>query len=238
MLYGLTDRRHFLKHAAGISAMGLPAMQFLSTLHAAAGPTAKPIDSKRPRSLVIFWFNGGYSDGDFYDLKPGHQNNGESKAMKTAVSGIEINEMLPTIAGQMNNLAIIRSHTKTEGDHARGSQLTATSRTPNPLVPFPHIGSVYSYVNKEFEGDLPSFISVGGGGGSPGFLGMKFAPFVVGNPGSKPENVSPPSKDLEERMMHELGCSSISNPASNRARTWRRTAKMRPRRTRKCTRRL
>ena len=37
--------------------------------------------------------------------------------------------------------------------------------------------------------DLPAFISVGGPRGGAGFLGMKYAPFNVQNPGTPPENV-------------------------------------------------
>ena len=59
-----------------------------------------------------------------------------------------------------------------------------------------------SYLNKEYEADLPSFISVGGANGArgPGFLGMKFAPFTVQNPGQPPENIRPP-QDVDAARM-------------------------------------
>src|SRR5215469_10828860 len=100
----VTNRRHFLQHAAGLSALGLPALNFFSQLHAATGPVAtKKRDHK---SMIVIWMNGGAAVKDFWDLKPGHVNN-HSKETKTAVSGIEINELLPNIAKQMKNLAII-----------------------------------------------------------------------------------------------------------------------------------
>jgi hypothetical protein len=194
----MVNRRHFMQHAAGLGALGLPALNFFSQLQAAAGPAAtKKRDHK---SMIVIWMNGGAAVKDFFDLKPGHVNN-HAKETKTAVSGIEINELLPKIAKQMKNLAIVRSNTRTEGDHMRGTVLTSTGRTPNPLSEWPSLGSMLAYLQKDSDIDLPSFISVGGAGGArgPGFLGMKFAPFNVQNPGTPPENIKPPA-GLDERM--------------------------------------
>jgi len=202
MAFGSTDRRHFMQHASyglGMSALGLPAANFFSKLHAAAGPTAgKKRDNK---SMIVIWMNGGAAVKDFWDLKPGHANNW-SETTKTAVSGIEINKLLPSIAAQMKHFAVIRSNTRTEGDHNRGTILTSTGRTPNPLSEWPSLGSMLSYLNKDAEVDLPSFISVGGANGArgPGFLGMKFAPFTVQNAGTPPENIKPPADVDMSRM--------------------------------------
>jgi hypothetical protein len=195
----MLNRRHFMQHAAGLGALGLPAFNFFSQLQAAAGPTAtKKRDHK---SMIIIWMNGGAAVKDFFDLKPGHVNN-HAKEAKTAVSGIEINELLPKIAKQMKDLALIRSNTRTEGDHNRGTILTSTGRTPNPLSEWPSLGSMLGYLQKDLDIDLPSFISIGGAGGArgPGFLGMKFAPFNVQNPGTPPENIKPP-QDVDTARM-------------------------------------
>ncbi len=195
----MLNRRQLMQHTAGFAALGLPAFNFFSQLHAAAGPTAtKKRDHK---SMIVIWMNGGAAVKDFWDLKPGHPNN-HATPTKTAVSGIEINELLPKIAAQMKNLAIIRSNTRTEGDHNRGTILTSTGRTPNPLSEWPSLGSMLAYLQKDVEADLPSFISVGGANGArgPGFLGMKFAPFTVQNPGQPPENIKPPADVSELRM--------------------------------------
>ena len=205
MAFGITTRRHFMQHAAGMGALGLPALNFFSQLHAAAGPVAtKKRDHK---SMIVIWMNGGAAVKDFFDIKPGHANN-HAKQRDTAVSGIAINDLLPNIAKQMKNLALIRSNTRTEGDHMRGTVLTSTGRTPNPLSEWPSLGSMLSYLHKEFEADLPSFISVGGAGGArgPGFLGMKFAPFNVQNPGQPPENIKAEvSTDRMERRANLFG---------------------------------
>ncbi|MCE9532401.1 MAG: DUF1501 domain-containing protein [Planctomycetes bacterium] len=200
----MTDRRHFMQHAAGMGALGLPAFNFFSKLGAAAGPVAtKKRDHK---SMIIIWMNGGAAVKDFWDIKPGHANNW-AETTKTAASGVEINKLLPKIAEQMKHFAIIRSNTRTEGDHNRGTILTATGRTPNPLSEWPSMGSMLSFLNKETEADLPSFIGVGGANGArgPGFLGMKFAPFNVQNAGTPPENIRPPQDVSTERMERRAG---------------------------------
>ena len=117
---------------------------------------------------------------------------------------MQISENLPLVGKQMKHLSVVRSLTTTEGDHARGTFLMSTGRQSNPLTEFPHMGSVLSYqYAQDLEAmkhmDLPMFISVGGGRIGPGFLGMKYAPFNVQQPGQPPEGVSPPP-DVAGRM--------------------------------------
>ena len=60
-------------------------MQFLSGLRAAE-TTLK----KENKSLIILWMGGGPSHMDLWDLKPGSQNGGEFKPIKTKADGVEI----------------------------------------------------------------------------------------------------------------------------------------------------
>jgi len=192
--FGITDRRHFLKHAAGATAVTLPGLSFLSDLRAQA-----PAMKKKGKSLIVLWMGGGPSTIDLWDMKPGSPNAGEHKPVSTTASGVQITEHLPKVGKQMNHLSLVRSLTTSEGDHMRGTTLMSTGRTPNPLSEFPHVGSALSYVtSQDAEAmknmELPAFISVGGGRVGPGFLGMKYAAFTVQNPGSPPENVQPPAE--------------------------------------------
>lgn len=192
-MFGITDRRHFLKHTAGAAAVTLPGLEFLARVRAAA-----PEMKQKQKSLIIMWMAGGPPTIDLWDMKPGNSNGGPHRPKPTAASGIEISEYLPTIAKQFKNLSIIRSLNSKEGDHARGTQVMNTGQVPNPLLDFPSIGSVLAYyqamdVEAMKNADLPAFISVGGPRGGSGFLGMKYAPFNVNNAGTPPENVSPPS---------------------------------------------
>ncbi len=203
-MFGITDRRHFMKHAAAGAAVTVPGMSFLAGLTANAAEL-----KKKNKSLIVLWMGGGPTTIDLWDMKPDHANGGGSAAPKpltTAASDIQISSNLPTVAKQFKNLSIIRSLTTKEGDHNRGSYLMGTGRSPSPLVDFPHIGSALSYqyaldVEAMKGMDLPGFISVGGlpGGAGAGFLGMKYSNFSVNNPGTIPENMEAP-KDLQEQM--------------------------------------
>jgi hypothetical protein len=191
----MTDRRHFLKHMAGASAVAVAGSQFMTNLRA-----AETVAKKKHKSLIILWMSGGPATIDLWDLKPGSPNGGEFKPISTAASGVQISEHLPTVAKQFKHLSVIRSLKTSEGDHMRGTQLMLTGRSPNPLVDAPSIGAVASKKLAPPELDLPSFISVGGARVGPGFLGMTYAPFTVQNPGTLPENIAPPTGVSTDRM--------------------------------------
>jgi Protein of unknown function (DUF1501) len=196
-MFGITDRRHFMAHAAGAAAVTVPGMSFLANLRSQAAEM-----KKKNKSLIIMWMGGGPATIDLWDMKPGSPNGGEHKPVSTTASGVQITEHLPNVAKQMKNLSIIRSLQTREGDHQRGTFLMNTGRSPNPLTEFPSIGSVMSYyqamdVEAMKQADIPSFISVGGGRVGPGFLGMKYASFNVQNAGAPPENVNPPVSGVQ-----------------------------------------
>jgi Protein of unknown function (DUF1501) len=189
-MWGITDRRHFMKHAAAFGAFALSADTFLTTLRAQA-----PALKKKNKSLIVIHFGGGYPAIDFWEDKDPHPNMGETKSASTAVSGIKINRLLPKIGAQMKNAAIIRTMKSTEGDHARGTRVMMTGLPINPLVEQPHLGSKVAWYYRESEGELPAFITVGGGGGiGPGFLGQKYGALPIGQPGQPPENAVPPGE--------------------------------------------
>jgi hypothetical protein len=201
MMQGMT-RRHFLTHVAGASALAVPSLAFLNRIKAAEAAL-----KKENKSLIILWMGGGPSHMDLWDLKPGTQNGGEFKPIKTKADGVEISEVLPSIAGQMAHLSIVRSLVTNEGSHERGTVLMNTGKQPNPVVQFPAMGAVASSLLTSKDLPLPGFIGVGNVAQriGPGFLGMAFAPFTVQNPGQPPENIAPPgslgqNEEQEERL--------------------------------------
>lgn len=196
-------RRHFLSHAAGAATLALPTMSFVQGLRAAETKL-----KKENKSLIIFWMGGGPSHMDLWDLKPGQSTGGEFKPIKTPVSGIEISEILPTIASQFNHLSIVRSLVTNEGSHERGTTLMNTGRVPNPVVNYPAMGAVASQQLTDKDLPLPGFIGIGGTAQriGPGFLGMNYAPFSVQNAGQPPANIKAPgglgnsSDEIEDRL--------------------------------------
>jgi hypothetical protein len=197
----MMNRRHFLSHVAGASALAIPGMQFINGLRA-----AQPQLKKQNKSLIILWMGGGPSHMDLWDLKPGSQNAGEFKPIKTSAAGVEISEILPETAKQMKHLSIIRSLVTNEGSHERGTVLMNTGRPPSPVVQFPAIGAIASSLLTPKDLALPGFIGIGGTAQriGPGFLGMVYAPFTVQNPGQPPQNIKAPGlgddRTTQERL--------------------------------------
>src|SRR4051812_41944360 len=72
---------------------------------------------KRGMACILLWMGGGPSQFETFSPKPGHENGGDTKAISTAVSGIQIAESLPKCASAMKDLAIVRSMTSKEGSH-------------------------------------------------------------------------------------------------------------------------
>lgn len=176
--YGM-NRRHFMQHMA-TAASTIPAMNFLSHVQA----NADVVKSKQ-KACILMWMGGGPPTIDIWDLKPESKNGGEFKPIDTAASGVQISEHMPETAKMFQDLSIVRSMSTREADHGRGRYYMQTSYVPNPTVVHPTFGSVVSYElgrhRKALE--IPAFVSVDGGAGQAGFLGMTYAPFSVDNTG-------------------------------------------------------
>src|ERR1700675_5075839 len=112
------SRREALKLSAIAGTVGF---SLSGWLEAVAQQNAN--NPQRRRSCILLWMNGGPSQIDTFDLKPGHANGGEYKEIETAVPGIKISEHLPKIAKFMDRMAIIRSMTSKEGDHGQATYL-------------------------------------------------------------------------------------------------------------------
>lgn len=176
--YGM-NRRHFMQHMATAAAT-LPAMNFLSHVQA----NAATVQAKR-KACILLWMSGGPPTIDIWDLKPGSKNGGEFQPINTAASGVQICEHMPETAKVFDDLSLVRSMSTREADHGRGRYYMHTGYVPNPTVVHPTFGSVVSYeIGRSRNAlEIPSFVSIGGGSGQAGFLGMSHAPFSVGTDG-------------------------------------------------------
>ncbi|MBB01138.1 MAG: DUF1501 domain-containing protein [Rubinisphaera brasiliensis] len=195
---GSMDRRHFLRHLAAGSAATVPAFGFLNHLTAHADEVRR-----NEKACILVWLGGGPPTIDMWDLKPGSKNGGEFNPISTK-GDLQISEHLPKIAQQMDSLSVVRSMSTREADHTRGRYYMQTAYVPNPTVTHPSFGSVVSHelAPKRKYLEIPAFVSVGGGAGSSGFLGMTHAPFVV-NSNGQIRNVNNGGSDrrrLEQRL--------------------------------------
>jgi hypothetical protein len=193
---GMT-RRHFFSHLAA-SAATLPALDFISHVKANAAEL-----KKRNKACILMWMSGGPPTIDIWDLKPGSKNGGEFQPIDTK-GDLQISEHMPKTAQIMNELSVVRAMSTREADHGRGRYYMHTAYAPNPTVVHPAFGSVVSYEigSKRKDLEIPAFVSIGGGGSSPGFLGMSNAPFLVDTSGrirnAEMEGLSPDR--LQQRL--------------------------------------
>ena len=172
------NRRHFMSHLAGASAMAASASMMTSTVRANAKELVK-----NQKAAILLWMGGGPSTIDLWDMKPGSSNGGEFRPISTN-GDVQICEHLPMMAQQMDKCSIVRSMSTREADHMRGRYYMHTGFAPNPNIKHPSYGSVVAHeIGSQRDLEIPSFVSVGGGSEGPGFLGMAYAPFSVDSNG-------------------------------------------------------
>jgi uncharacterized protein (DUF1501 family) len=147
---------------------------------------------QRGMACILLWMQGGPSQFETFSPKPGHANGGETKAISTAVSGIEISENLPEVAGVMKDLCLVRSMNSKEGSHPRATYLMHTGYLPTASVKYPTLGSIVASEIGPPISDLPSFVRIGGGrlGDSAGLLGVNYDPFLLQSPERLPDNTA------------------------------------------------
>jgi hypothetical protein len=177
----LLSRRDWLRLAAA----GVVGTSLSGWLDVLAAQTAK--DPRRKRSCILLWMNGGPSQMDTFDLKPGHVNGGPFKEIPTRAKGLWISEHLPKIAQFGEHMAVIRSMSTKEGDHGRATFLMRTGFLPQGPIQYPSIGAHVAHELGSDDAALPNAVAIAPytvfspGAYGPGFLGPKYAPLIVGD---------------------------------------------------------
>jgi uncharacterized protein (DUF1501 family) len=180
---GLTRRRDFLR-AVSAGALAAGALSFRDVMTVQAEQLRK-----QGMALILLWMQGGPSQLETFDPKPGTESGGPTTAIDTAVSGIRIAEGWTNTAKAMGEIALIRSMTNKEGQHQRATYQMHTGYLPTGTVKHPNLGCSIAKEIAPENTDLPAVVSVGTTEGA-GFLGVDFEPFVVQDPGSMPRNVA------------------------------------------------
>ncbi|MGH7192728.1 MAG: DUF1501 domain-containing protein, partial [Candidatus Saccharimonadales bacterium] len=179
------DRRGFLK---GISLAGVAA----GVLHWTDLVSLKAEElRRRGKACILLWMQGGPSQFETFDPKPGHENGGETKAISTAVPGLSLAENLPHLAKMADHLAVVRSMSTKEGNHQRASFLLHTSYVPTASVHHPAMGSVVAERLGSLEAELPAFVRIGRrfpNASNGGLLGADYNAFLVQAAGKLPDN--------------------------------------------------
>ncbi len=196
---GVIHRRSFLRNMAA-GAAGVAALNWMDVIRLEAAELRK-----QGKACILLFMQGGPSQFECFDPKPGVESGGPTKAIDTKVSGIQVAEHWPKTAATMDDIALIRSMTAREGNHQRAQYQVHTGFLPSAAIKYPSLGAIVAKELGEPEFDLPNFVSIGSGAlNSSGFLGAQYAPFVVANPKQMPANSEFPDGVDGDRMKRRL----------------------------------
>ncbi len=168
-------RRQFLAGAAG-GAVGLGLL--------GSPATAEKIQGQHKRVLQVY-LQGGVSQLESWDPKPGTEYGGPFRAIPTSVPGMHISELLPYTAQRMHLLSIVRSINLKTNDHRQGRLFMEKGRRAGE---FPYVGSIASKYLAPVNSELPGYIHISTRGlsdSTAAFLGAQHAQL-------KFEGVKPP----------------------------------------------
>lgn len=199
---GVIGRRGFFRSigwgAAGLAAGAVAPVSFADLMALRADEMRK-----RQTACILLWMNGGPSQLETFDPKPGTDNGGETKAIETAAPGISIAEGWDDLAKVMNDVALIRSMTNKEGNHQRANYHLHTGYIPTATLKHPHIGCSAAMELGDERFDLPHIVSIGGKTVGSGYLGASYEPFVIQNPQRPPADAQP--RVPNDRFTRRLG---------------------------------
>jgi hypothetical protein len=176
-------RRNFLK--IGGLAMGGLGLADLLRLEARASQRRSP-----HKAIIMVFLPGGPPHQDMVDLKPDapKEVRGEFKPVNTNVTGIQICEHLPRLAGMMDKLAVIRSIVGCRDEHASNQCLSGYTPSESKKLPGgrPSLGAILSKLQGPVDKAVPPFVGLApkmdfrpwADPGNPGFLGRAHAPFT------------------------------------------------------------
>ena len=194
------SRRGFLSHTAG----GLLGVSLLPSLAPTSLFAQTRNTNAKANKVIYLYMSGGMSHMDTFDPKPGTDEQGPVQAIDTNVDGIQVSEYLPSLARQMDKMAVVRSLSSTQGAHEQGQYFMHSSYTPRGTIQHPGLGAWMHRLDGRKNNTLPASVRIGGSsrGSGSGFLESKFAPLVINNPKDGLKN-SKRRKEMSEKEFND-----------------------------------
>lgn len=167
------DRRNLL---TSTSATGLSA--WLGTLMSRKANANPSTTSSAPfKRCITLWMQGGPSQLDTFDPKPGTPNGGPLQSIPTRVPGLSFCETLGKLATRADELCLIRNLGSNQGEHERASHLLHTGYEFISSFPRPSLGAHVSA--SQTITDVPGYVILGPTSYGPAYLGDQHGPFVI-----------------------------------------------------------
>jgi hypothetical protein len=178
------SRRNFLRIGGfGIGSLAMGGLSLPNLLRGEASSSR----GRMKRSIIMVYLPGGPPHQDMFDLKleAPSEIRGEFRPIATNVSGIQICEHLPRLAGMMDKLAVIRTIVGAKDRHESFQCMTGRLNERNPPGGWPEIGSVVSKLQGAADPNLASYVNLSPkmrhmpyNFGQPSFLGASHTPFM------------------------------------------------------------
>lgn len=186
------SRRQLITNIAR-SVLGVSVLPLLDRVSSAADskPAAKASPRGKAQKIIYLMMTGAQSQLDTWDPKPKSKYQGETKAIQTKISGVQLGEHFTNLAGLANKLAIVRSLNTTTADHQQARYLLETSYKMIATTKHPGLGSWVQKQMGRIHKQLPPVVHVGDGQGA-GYLGAAFAPVPIGDPAKGLQNTKSP----------------------------------------------
>jgi hypothetical protein len=160
----------------------------------------------RAKQVISLFMQGAMSHLDTFDPKPGREEMGDTKPIKTKTPGVLFGQELTRLAGLSDKLAVIRSVATETGAHEQGQYLMRTSYPMLNSIRHPAFGAWAVQTLGRISKDLPGYVLVGNGNEHPGagFLDPSFTPVPVADPLKGLENTKRPAYLSEENFNRRL----------------------------------
>ena len=180
-------RRSMLKAGlAGMAGLSLPGLLHAKELGLATGR------SLSQKSVILIWMTGGPSHIDTLDMKPTApiEVRGPFSPISTALSGVQICEYLPLMAGMLKQMTIIRSVDCRYSNHEpnmvmQTANLDAEPRINREAEKFPALASIIARQRLETSKEVPPYVVLNMKSRSHlawgGYLGHAYDPFLGNN---------------------------------------------------------
>ena len=150
-----------------------------------AAPVAHALKSKQ-RQVLMIWLDGGMSQLESWDPKPGTDHGGPFRSIPTSIPGVHVSELLPFTAKRMHKLAVVRSMSTKDNSHSIGVGRMQRGDPVNRGVDYPYMGSAIAKLLDTGESGLPPYVWIKPGSSGfvaqdAGFLGGRYGALALGD---------------------------------------------------------
>ena len=155
----------------------------------------------KDKQVLFVWIDGGMSQYESWDPKPGTQFGGPFRPIQTSLPGVQICELMPRSAKVMHHLALVRNMCTQDNSHSAGVPRIQRGDPKDRGVVYPFFGSAVAKLMGSGQSGLPPYVSIKPGSGGffyqdAGFLGPQFGALAFGD-GKPPENLLRPDSITE-----------------------------------------